>query len=209
MLFRQDNWGANNYITFLIRWTWDVLNERIRRLLNEENIELFFFLELSQWVTCSSKHSVKNLRFFKIINLSYLQLRGLTCFYLCKALDISLSVILCWTCVSKRGMYCCYLGVCLCNLSTWSYMGTVCLSWFQTSADSVWSLLYNIILDHSNIPTCVVYLSSVICQVYLSENYISIVILPPNYTSLPFIVATLSHNMLHGSDATIWVFCLP
>ena len=99
----------------------------------------------------------KSLRFFKIMNLPHLQLSGLTCFYLCKALDISSSAILCWTYISRRDMYYCQLDVHFCNLSTWSCVSMVHFFWFQALVGLVWSLLYNTTLDYSSVPTCVVH----------------------------------------------------
>jgi len=34
--------SADNFVTFLIRWTWNSINKRLWQLLDKKNIELFF-----------------------------------------------------------------------------------------------------------------------------------------------------------------------
>jgi len=73
----------------------------------------------------------KSFRFLKIMNLSCLQISKLICFYSHKALDISLSAILCWIGTSRKSMHYCWLDVLLYSLCTWSCVDTVLLFLFQ------------------------------------------------------------------------------
>ena len=62
---------------------------------------------------------------FIIMLESHLHLNELTVFYFCEVLDTFLSVTSCWSSAFRKNIGWSQLDDCLCNLSTWTYIGIV------------------------------------------------------------------------------------